>query len=864
MTSTKVAFAKVKTVLSADTLVLTSPNGKQERTLTLAYIQAPRLQSNEKYAFESRELLRKLLIGKQIKFWVLYKNNSNREFGDISTPLFPSLIEYVLLHGAAKLKDNIHSFEDDEEIERFRKAQEEAVKLKVGVWNPNVTPIEIVDKSALQIPNASPISAIVEKVLSGDRLLVRLLVSLRRHCIAPVLIAGIKTPRSSSETEAGEPFGDEAKSFVESRLLMSAVEIQILGESSSGVIVGNVLHPNGNIAEPLLKNGLAEVCDWQSSLVGSKIMSSLRKIEQEARIKGLKIWESSNKQTTPNSSEIAPGGKVSAIVSKIVSADTIVVRLKDNSEYSVQMISLRAPRLSDSKTAPFIAAAKEYVRRKLIGKPVEVITESIREGNDQFEERPLVTVKLPDGTIFNEDIVLNGFASVIRHKKGEVKPIYWDDLIEAETLAVKEKRGIYGKAPEPENIVDASENAMRAKPYLFSFQNRAKINGIVEHVISSNRFRIVLPKEGVKLTLVLGGLANSSSRESDISKLGLELANRKLYQRNVNIEIYGVDKIGSFIGNVLIAGNSAPFQVALLKEGLASVHERSVYDNKYSALLLAAENEAKSARVGVWSDYDPAKDAALDELNLKVEDLKINKQYFDVKVTEVLEDGLIAFQIINSESAKLKAFMQDFRAALGRASKPVTTLKRNDVVAAKLSENGKFYRAKVLEVFKSDRKASVQHLDYGTIETIPISDIYDMPSTHSLTAMKPQAHIAQLSLVNLPPRKQQDYYKTAIGFLEDALLDLQVIACVNFTNPSPGVDYDVQLYDTEVVKTDPKMTINREMVSQGWGLVKKKNLKPFEKLLNEEHQKLLEIENEAKALHVGCWEFGDVEGDEDF
>lgn len=84
----QVYFAKVKSVLSADTLVLTSATGTQERTLSLAYLQSPRLQANEKYAFEARELLRTLLLGKQVKFWILYKNASNREFGDVSTPIF--------------------------------------------------------------------------------------------------------------------------------------------------------------------------------------------------------------------------------------------------------------------------------------------------------------------------------------------------------------------------------------------------------------------------------------------------------------------------------------------------------------------------------------------------------------------------------------------------------------------------------------------------------------------------------------------------------------------------------------------------------------------------------------------------------
>lgn len=114
----KVFSAKVKNVLSSDTIILTPANGsQQERTLSLAYLQAPRISSNEKYAFEARDLLRNLLVGKQINFWVLYKNNSEREFGDVSCPVFQSLIEYVLSKGAAKLRDNLNSF-DDENIDR--------------------------------------------------------------------------------------------------------------------------------------------------------------------------------------------------------------------------------------------------------------------------------------------------------------------------------------------------------------------------------------------------------------------------------------------------------------------------------------------------------------------------------------------------------------------------------------------------------------------------------------------------------------------------------------------------------------------------------------------------------------------------
>ncbi len=66
-------LANVKSVLSGDTLVLASPNNPAaERTLSLAYVSAPRLSKDgdEPYAFQSREFLRALTVGKQVKFTV--------------------------------------------------------------------------------------------------------------------------------------------------------------------------------------------------------------------------------------------------------------------------------------------------------------------------------------------------------------------------------------------------------------------------------------------------------------------------------------------------------------------------------------------------------------------------------------------------------------------------------------------------------------------------------------------------------------------------------------------------------------------------------------------------------------------------
>lgn len=854
-----VYFAVVKSVLSADTLVLTSPNGSQERLLTLAYLESPRIQSNDKFAFEAREVLRTLLVGKKIKFWVLYKNGSNREFGDVSSPIFPSLIEYVLSKGAAKLKDNI--FEDDEDIEKYRGIQKEAQSNKVGIWgsvNYKIAVEPKIDSSLIGMNE--PISAIVEKVLSGDRILARFLISEREHCVCPVLIAGVKTPRSSSAEEAGEEFGDEAKQFVESKLLLRSVEIIVVGESSTGVTIGDIIHPNGNIAERLLEEGLAEVSDWQSSFVGAKSMAVLRKAEKSARNAGKKLWKKQaaiNSSSSNDSSSIQKGRRFEAVVGRVISADTVVLRLKDDTEITAQLISLKAPRTSDASTALFAPVAKEYVRHKLIGKHVDVSVEGIREANEQYEERPLVTIRTNDGINLNEDIVANGFASVIRHRKSDDRPDYWDSLIETEVAATKAKKGIHGKAPAPENIVDASENATKAKPYLFSFQNRNKIAGIVEHVISGNRFRIVLPKEGTKLTLVLGGLANTLTKGDPLAEQALALASKKFYQRDVNIEIYGTDKIGSFIGNIYLTGSKLPFQVTLLKDGLAETHERSLNDTKFGTQMKAAETEAKNSKLGIWKNYDPSNDI-VDTVTDNLEALKIERKYLNVEICEVLDNGLLGLHILDDERAKLKTFMQKLH-SVSKNFPSVTSVKRGEIVAAKLKDNGKFYRAKVLEINRGNKDVKVQHVDYATVETIPISDICGLPAEFSLSVYKAQAHIAQLSLINIPPVGQKEYRKEALYFLDD-LLDLKAVASVTFTNPEPNVEFDVELYDAKLIATDPSKSINKEMVTEGWGLVKKKNLKPFEKLLSKEREELLALEDKAKQQHIGCWQYGDIEG----
>lgn len=100
--------AKVKSVLSGDSLTLTNANG-QERILSLAFVTAPHLrrEGDEQYAFESRDFLRRLTVGKVIMFEILYQiPNTKREYGLVYLQDGTQLPEEAVKQGWLKLRDD--------------------------------------------------------------------------------------------------------------------------------------------------------------------------------------------------------------------------------------------------------------------------------------------------------------------------------------------------------------------------------------------------------------------------------------------------------------------------------------------------------------------------------------------------------------------------------------------------------------------------------------------------------------------------------------------------------------------------------------------------------------------------------------
>lgn len=893
---TQVFVGKVKNIVSEDSLVIVPTKTKQipapERLLTLSYLA-------QTGSFQSKEFLRQLLIGKEIKFKVFSKISSGREFGDVQSPIFSSLIQYLLERGMAKLKENIH--DDSEFVELLKDAESEARSKHVGLWDPATADkdrIELVelDDSIIEKSQKSPITMITEKVISGDRIVARVIINKDTAMVTPILLAGVKCPRTDDANQSAitKQVALQAKAFVEDKLLTSRapLRVSIIGKSQNGLPIGIVFHASGNnIHEKLLESGLAEIVDWQSPLIGSSQMSLLRRAEQTAKALGKGLYANAKAHSSANAKQqIRTGSTIEHVtVAKVISADTIVVRLPSNDEeLTVQLASIRAPKPSDSQVTKnsyqqqaLVNTAREFVRQAAIGKSGVLYIDGHREANSElgFDSRFMVSFKINGTNDLSELIVRNGMGTVIRHNKNttQERSANWDRLIEIEEEEKKSgRKGVFFNGDIDKvlsvssRIIDASENSTKAKTFFNAFRQKGRIsNGYyVDYIPAVNRVKLFNPKESVRLTLVLGGLSNSKDLYSEEA---LKFLNKKFLQRNIEFDVYDTDKVGNFIGNMYVNSKSLlPVQVTLLQQGMATIHETGIGHNAYGDKMQEAEDDAKHAKRGIWRDFDEEK--ALEDqeklsneiLKLRLEDLK--PKFYDIEVTDIEENGMISFHKIDAESASkfatFKKAFHDFHLQPASATQSSSDLpfnltkppKRGELVSAKFSENGKYYRGRIVGYDKVSREFEVKHIDFGNIDRVSLSSLRALPSKFSIQLYPAFAHTCVLQNLRLPPSKPTDYLTEALNTLEDLTFDRKLVISTLPLHDS-SAEVSAILYDADESLKDPSYTINKKLVSEGCAVFDKAKYPP---LLKDYVLSLLSAQESARSKHIGCWEFGDV------
>ncbi len=474
-------------------------------------------------------------------------------------------------------------------------------------------------------------------------------------------------------------------------------------------------------------------------------------------------------------------------------------------------------------------------------------------------------------------LVENGYASVVRHRRDDEdrSPIY-DELLAAEEAAQKEGKGMYAaKPPAAKQYVDYSETLQKAKIQLSLLQRQRKVPAIVDFVKSGSRFTVLIPRENAKLTFVLSGIrAPKSARgpNDTAEPFGQEAhdyANRRCMQRDVEIDVENTDKVGGFIGTLYI--NRESLAKLLVEEGLASVHGYSAEQSGNANELFAAEQKAKEARKGMWHDWDPSKeqDGAEEEAaptngttngtNGEAAPAQRKKDYRDVVVTHVDETGRLKLQQVGGGTVALTDLMKSFRSFhLNKANDAPLPgpPKAGDFVAAKFTEDGEWYRARIRRNDREAKQAEVLYVDYGNSETLPWFRLRPLSQPQfSPQKLKPQAIDAVLSFLQFPT--SPEYLEEAVYYISKETTDKQLVANVDYIAPEGTLH--VTLFDPKV-SSSLSQSFNSDVVAEGLAMVPRK-LKAWEKAAGDVLGPLREKEELAKSERKGMWEYGDLTED---
>lgn len=884
----------VKQVTSGDCVIIKSlanKDGKSlEKTLMLSSITAPRLgrrinptspestiENDAPYAFEAREFLRKKLVGKEICFLrdansqtldrgILYLGKDATTGENINEAIVSAgLAEVRRLNKPSELETRLVSLEDS------------AKSSGLGKWSKDSEAEHVRNiKYTLENPTGfvdsfrqKPVDAVVEFVRDGSTL--RLLLIPSYHQIT-VQLSGVKSPgfKRDGDQETSEPFAEEAKQFVESRLLQRDVKVVLEGvaNQTNGILLGTVHHPNGNISEFLLKEGLAKCVDWSMGVVSGGAQK-YREAEKSAKLAKAKLWKN---YTQAQSNGDESSRNLTGKVVECVNGDGLIVKLQDGTFKKIFLSSIRPPRLADFPNftpkgekkgnqlydMPYLFDAREFLRKKLIGKKVNCTIDYVQPKSDDYPEKVCCTVMFGETNVA-EALVSQGLAKVIRYKQDDDKrSSRYDELLSAESRAEKKGAGIHSnKEPTTMKVADVSSDVNKAKQFLPFLQRTGKMDALVEYVSSGSRFKLYLPKETCVITLLLSSIdcprmgrpamnGQPTQPSDEFAEEAFLYSKGNCMHHEVRVDVESVDKVGNFIGQITTV-DGQNIAAGLVENGWASVYKSSATQAALFTLLNNAEIKAKEKRIGKWKNYVEEKIVKEEaEKNEPTERVISHKK---IVVTEVNSDLHFYGQLVEN-GAKLEQLTGQLRAELD-ARPPVPgayTPKVGDVCVAKFSIDEEWYRARVISI-QSTGNVNVLFIDYGNKETTKSTNLAQIPA--GFESLPAQAHEYGLAMVQLSA-DEDDIENALDKFRELVLADPETEFSINQEYKVGNVEF-VSLYDAA------NNDIGKKLVADGYVSVdRQRRERRLQKILTE----YLKTLSAAKTAHRNMWRYGDKEQDD--
>lgn len=885
-----------------------SPSGPPpELRLTLSSIRAPLLSHNPKSkdeggAWGSREYLRKRLIGRNVGFIVIDKMEGGRLFGEIYEKKGGEGVRVGVVGGGwGKV---VEGGKDGEEVLGILKGLEEgARKGGKGIWGGSGEGGRVLEgmlggKELVDLYGGRKIKGVVEYVVNGSVMKVyfgreELGAGVEKDYLGMVCLVGVQCPgfrRPEGKLPDGSlpipeplPFALNARYMTEVKLLNRDVVVTLVDTEKNGLLFGDVKivgNSEFNIGVELLKRGFAKTVGW--SLEFSENAPALRSAERQARDARLAIWKDYVPQNTVGEAESFFSGQVI----EVVSGDLITVMVDgaDPTEEPkrISLASVKAPRIARGSAgsrgemyAGMGYVAKEALRKSLIGRRVNVKVEYVRQpGETAVRKTPMTfaTVERVSDSNKKTDVALalisTGMLTVIRHRGEEERASNYEEYLEREKVAISEKVGVHKANSQDSttgriNDLTTQDSKRRAESMLRELSKTNPHQGIVEYISTGSRYRVYLPKKAMLITIALKAvrvpqpsrrtfLPDGSVREEKAAEphgdQALAFAREKFLQRDVDVFITSVDRIGAFLGNMGLRGShkgiNADISHALIESGHGYLHES--FDPRREAggtQLISAEKTARESKKGVWIDYVEEEISA----TTNGEANGMNGSHHEVvkgTVCEVGTGGRLYVHI--GEAPSLLQSIEQGLAAISLDKQPpilLANIKPSATVCAKFTDD-QWYRAQVLH--KQEGHARVHFIDYGNEAWVEPKDVRPLPTAGWAGSSRVATKVTMTDIK--VPEENEEGCMEAGRFLYDEAYGKKVTINVS-RKTKEGIEGTITVGDEK----SSEKGLREKMLEAGFARVLRKSGKEGQALM----AKLGSFEDAGKSKRAGLWRHGD-------
>ena len=711
-------------ILSGDSLIVRFV-GHQTQVVCLEYLMAPKFGSStqvqdEPFGYDAWAFIRDISIGKRVLVQESRPTKTQRfhpAFGNLPViftriTLADTQEDLGLLacrEGWVKIRDMKDFKVSNSYMTELQEAQKEAEENKRGIWcgRPGFVrrlPVRVDPDKLMRIRE---FDVNVESIRSATSFSVNVLPT---HENITLSITGCR-PAANSKFHENDKLYEESKEVTRNKFLNRKVRVHL-----TQFIEGEYPYFSGYFVDPKMDLALADSITKGLVLFNKKTQEQCPnpdlylRCQFQAQLKKAGYWA---KNTFQNQSQ---EGQFQGRITSIRGSDSFYLSLEGNQKRIVRLNNVSVPRFSTViGCEPYGFEIREFLRQNFHNKVVTVIL----EGNT---EDHLFGTVLYNNISIQEVLCEKGYAKVA-DPVCNIPSARLEQIKALEQKAKEQKIGIW--APTQPAPFVYEDFTLYGHPPPKQLQGQ-KYNCIIEHIITSTRYKILIPEIKAFVNVSLNGLVNISQQD----KFGQEskmYCYDSLLQTEAEVEFITIDDYKTIIGWVVMRQNGQNIAIKILERGLSEISPKALKTSEIDQSLKDAQAKAKAQFLGIWSDR------TRHPLDL------VFYQPYPVTVSSIFSPIQLAVQFNFGHMVQIEQALQQ------PTEKLMENPLKNECCVYRF--NNASFRARVETVNNQTGNISVTLIDYATTREVKLDELYKLPPM--LYNLPPQCRIVTLAGLKL-------------------------------------------------------------------------------------------------------------------